>query len=158
MRVVFCSTRNTRTRIANQIRDLLVTAPDQLREVLEPLDTDNRVTRAAKFRCTGDSADPAEATKLALRTLARQHQTLSIDLDALRAQLDALTTQANPALRHAIGIAIRTSRHASPRSARYRTRRKQRTGGVPATGQPSAGGCWSLKAAPVGSFMPTRMP
>ncbi len=103
LRVVFCSTRNARTRIANQIRDLLVTAPDQLREALEPLDTDERVARAARFRCS-DSSDPAEATKVALRTLARQHQMLTTDLDALRARLDELTTQANPALRHAVGI------------------------------------------------------
>jgi transposase len=104
LRMVFCSTRNHRTRIANQIRDLLVTAPDQLREALEPLDTDHRVARAARFRCTGDPADPVEATKVALRTLARQHETLTADLDALRARLDELTTQANPALRHAVGI------------------------------------------------------
>lgn len=104
LRVVFCSTRNARTRIANQIRDLLVTAPDQLREALEPLDTDERVARAARFRCSGDIADPAEATKTALRTLARQHQMLTTDLDALRARLDELTGQANPALRHAVGV------------------------------------------------------
>jgi len=104
LRMVFCSTRNTRTRLANQIRDLLVTAPDQLREVLEPLDTDDRVARTARFRCTGDPADPAEATKVALRTIARQHEALTIDLDALRARLDELTAQANPALRHAVGI------------------------------------------------------
>lgn len=104
LRMVFCSTRNTRTRIANQIRDLLVTAPDQLREVLEPLDTDDRVARAARFRCTGDPADPAEATKIALRIFARQHEALTVDLDALRGRLDELTAQANPALRHAVGI------------------------------------------------------
>lgn len=104
LRIVFCSTRNTRTRIANQIRDLLVTAPDQLRETLEPLTTEQRVERAARFRCTGDPADPAEATKIALRTLARQHQTLTVDLDALRARLDELTIQANPALRRAVGV------------------------------------------------------
>lgn len=103
MRVVFCSTRNARTRIANQIRDLLVTAPDQLRETLEPLDTDERVARAARFRC-GESPDPTEATKVALRTLARQHQMLTTDLDDLRARLEELTAQANPALRRAVGI------------------------------------------------------
>jgi len=103
LRVVFCSTRNARTRIANQIRDLLVTAPDQLRETLEPLDTDERVASAARFRCS-ESLDPAGTTKVALRTLARQHQMLTTDLDALRARLDELTAQANPALRHAVGI------------------------------------------------------
>jgi transposase len=104
LRMVFCSTRNHRTRIANQIRDLLVTAPDQLRGALEPLETDDRVARAARFRCSGDPAEPAEATKIALRTLARQHEALTADLDALRARLDELTAQANPALRHAVGI------------------------------------------------------
>jgi len=103
LRVVFCSTRNARTRIANQIRDLLVTAPAQLREALEPLGTDECVARAARFRC-GDSSDPTEATKAALRTLARQHQMLTTDLDALRSRLDELTAHANPALRHAVGI------------------------------------------------------
>ncbi|HWJ96650.1 MAG TPA: IS110 family transposase [Acidimicrobiales bacterium] len=103
LRIVFCSTRNHRTRIANQIRDLLVTAPDQLREALEPLDTDERVARAARFRC-GEGSEPAETTKAALRTLARQHQMLTNDLDALRTRLDELTTQANPALRNAVGI------------------------------------------------------
>lgn len=103
-RIVFCSTRNARTRVSNQIRDLLVTAPDQLREALEHLDTAGRVERAARFRCAGDQTDPAEATKVALRTLARQHQTLSADLDTLRAQLDELTKAANPALRQAIGV------------------------------------------------------
>lgn len=103
LRVVFCSTRNARTRIANQIRDLLVTAPDQLRKTLEPLETDERVARAARFRCS-ESPDPAETTKVALRTLARQHQMLTTDLDDLRARLDELTAQANPALRHAVGI------------------------------------------------------
>lgn len=103
LRVVFCSTRNARTRVANQIRDLLVTAPDQLRETLEPLDTNERVARAARFRC-GDGFDPTETTKVALRTLARQHQMLTTDLDALRSRLDELTIQANPALRHAVGI------------------------------------------------------
>jgi transposase len=103
IRVVFCSTRNARTRISNQIRDLLVTAPDSLREALEPLDTDERVARAARFRC-GDSSDPAETTKVALRTLARQHQMLTTDLDTLRLRLDELTAQVNPALRAAVGV------------------------------------------------------
>ena len=103
LRVAFCSTRNARSRISNQIRDLLVTAPNSLRASLEPLDTDERVARAARFRCV-NSSDPAETIKVALRTLARQHQMLTADLDALRARLDELTAQANPALRHAVGI------------------------------------------------------
>ncbi|WP_229022777.1 IS110 family transposase [Actinomarinicola tropica] len=85
LRVVFCSTRNARTRIANQLRDLVVTAPDALRQDLEPLDTPERVERAARFR-PANPVHPVEAIKLAMRTLARQHQALTGDLDNLRRQ------------------------------------------------------------------------
>jgi transposase len=103
IRVVFCSTRSHRTRVSNQIRDLITTAPEPLRQQLEPLTTAQRVQRCARFR-PGALTEPIEATKHALRTLARQHQTLSADLDELRRDLDQLTTTANPALRAAKGI------------------------------------------------------
>ncbi len=103
LRVVFCSTRNARTRVANQLRDLIVCAPDQLRHDLDGLDTPARVERAARFR-PGVLTDPVEGTKAAMRALARQHQALTADLDELRAQLDELTARANPALREAVGV------------------------------------------------------
>ncbi len=102
-RVAFASTRATRTRVANQMRDLVVTAPARLRANLEVLDTTALAQRAARYR-PGDVTDPTEATKAALRTLARQHQILTADLDELRDRLDELTAQANPALRDAVGI------------------------------------------------------
>jgi transposase len=105
LRIAFCSTRNTRTRIANQLRDLVICAPDQLRHDLEDLDTPARVERAARFRPAA-LADPTEGTKAAMRALARQYQALSADLDELRDQLDGLTRQANPALRHARGVGV----------------------------------------------------
>jgi transposase len=103
IRVAFCSTRATRTRLANQIKDLVLCAPDELRAALEPLDTNGRVERCARFR-PGPTHQPAEATKLALRTLARQHQALTKDLEDLRQQLDTLTMTANPALRASSGV------------------------------------------------------
>jgi len=103
LRIAFCSTRNTRTRVGNQLRDLVLTAPDELRRILEPLSLDARVARGARF-LPGELTDPIEATKAAMRTLARQHQSLTVDLDRLRGQLDTLTTAANPALRAATGI------------------------------------------------------
>jgi transposase len=105
LRIAFCSTRNTRTRIANQLRDLVICAPDQLRRDLEMFDTPARVERAARFR-PGDVTDPNEGTKTAMRTLARQYQALTADLDELRDQLDALTSRANPALRDARGVGV----------------------------------------------------
>lgn len=103
LRVAFCSTRATRTRLSNQLRDLILTAPDQLRQVLEPLSTDDRVARCARF-LPGPLTDPAEAAKAALKALARQHQTMTVDLDRLRGHLDDLTIAANPALRAANAI------------------------------------------------------
>ncbi len=105
LRVAFCSTRTTRTRISNRIRDLITTGPDQLRTQLEPLTTAERVTRCARFR-TGDLTTPTEATKAALRALARQYQALSVDLEDLRGHLDALTAAANPALRATKGVGV----------------------------------------------------
>ena len=105
IRVALCSTRDHPTRISNQVRDLVLTAPEQLRSELDPLTTAQRVHRCARFR-PGDVADPAQAAKLALRTLARQYESLDADLDELREHLDRLTAAAGPApaLRAAKGI------------------------------------------------------
>lgn len=97
LRIAFCSTRNARTRVANQLRDLVLTAPESLRHRLDGLDTAARVQRAAGLRPGADLSDPAEATKAAMRALARQHQALTV-------HLDDLTRQANPGLRDAKGV------------------------------------------------------
>ena len=104
LRVTFTSARDSRTRVALQIRDLIVTAPDQLRMVLGPLSTAERVARCARFHHTGDVADPVVGTKLALRTLARRYEALSEEMVELTSPLDDLTARANPALRGAKGV------------------------------------------------------
>jgi hypothetical protein len=104
LRVAFTSARDSRTRVALKMRDLIVTAPDCLREVLEPLNTDERATRCARFHVAGDLADPLVGTKLALRTLARRYEALSTEMAELEARLDELTARANPALRGANGV------------------------------------------------------
>jgi transposase len=58
-----------RTQAANQLRDLVVTAPEQLRARLRPLPTAERVALAARFR-PGSLRDPLEATKAAMASLA----------------------------------------------------------------------------------------
>jgi transposase len=105
LRVAFTSARNSRTRVALQIRDLIVTAPAQLRADIEPLTTGQRVTRCARYR-PGDPADPREATKLALRSLSRRYEALTEEMDELSAVLDQLTYKANPALRSARGVGV----------------------------------------------------
>jgi transposase len=106
LRIAFRSARDTRTRLANQIRDLVLTAPDQLRKVLGPIETAERVAIAARYRPGTDLADPLEATKKTLRSLARRYQTLTVELDDLRSDLDELTARANPALRAAAGVGV----------------------------------------------------
>lgn len=91
LRVAFTSARDARTRVALQVRDIVLTAPDQLRAVLGPLPTAARVARCARFKTTGDLADPVESTKRALRTLARRHEALSAEMSELDAALDELT-------------------------------------------------------------------
>lgn len=103
LRIAFTSSRNTRTKVINQIHALVVCAPDALRRELENLDNTACVERCARFR-PGDTADPAEATKTALRTLARQHQGLTADIETIRADLDRLTKIVNPALCAVLGV------------------------------------------------------
>ena len=104
LRVAFMSARSSRTKVANQIRDLILTAPAQLRSSLEPLNTEGRVACCARFRRVGDPAEPLEGTRIALRTLARRYEYLSEEMAELMAVLDGLTTRANPALRGAKGV------------------------------------------------------
>jgi len=92
-----------RTQAGNQIRDLVVTAPDDLRARLRHLGTDARVEICAGFR-PGPPADPAEATKRSLRCLARRHRDLSAEIAELDEAIAALCAQINPALLGARGV------------------------------------------------------
>lgn len=103
LRLARRSAIKARTQAANQIRDLIVTAPDQLRARLRHLDTDDRVALCARFRAS-DLADHAEATKAALRTLARRHLDLSAEIDTLDNQIAHLCAAINPALLAAPGV------------------------------------------------------
>jgi len=85
-----------RTQAGNQLRDLIVTAAEQLRGKLAGLPTLQRVTVAARFR-PGDLTDPAEAAKAAMAAVARRHQVLTAEITQLDTCLDALVAQAAPA-------------------------------------------------------------
>ena len=85
-----------RTQAGNQLRDLILTAPEQLREKLAALATPRRVTLAARFR-PGDLASPAEAAKAAMAAVARRHQALTGEIAQLDTSLEALARHAAPA-------------------------------------------------------------
>lgn len=108
LRVARTGAIKARTQTANQLRDLLVTAPEELHTQLYPLSTAKRVQRLVAQQPAG-GADPASATHRALCHLARRHQVLTAELAALNADLVALTRQAAPRLLARCGIGIETA-------------------------------------------------
>jgi transposase len=95
LRVARRGALKARTQAANQLRDLIVTAPGALRERLAPLPTTERVALAARLR-PGQLMDPLEAAKAAMAVIARRHQALTAEIDHLDARLEALVAHAGP--------------------------------------------------------------
>jgi len=103
LRLARRSALKARTQAANQIRDLIVNAPDGLRSRLRDLDTTHRVAVCARFRC-GSVTDTSAATKTALRSLARRHLELTAEIETLDNHLRQLCIAVNPALLGAHGV------------------------------------------------------
>ena len=87
-----------RTQAANQLRGVRVTAPEALRHRLRGLSTKELVTVAARFRPGDDPGDVEEATRFALRSVARRYRYLSEEISELDARLDRLVAQTAPEL------------------------------------------------------------
>ncbi|MGI0151446.1 MAG: IS110 family transposase, partial [Thermoplasmata archaeon] len=85
-----------RTQAANQLRDLVLTAPEALRARLRPLNIAARAVLAARFRPALRLADPLEATKAAMHSVARRYEELSAEIARLDAAMDELVEQAAP--------------------------------------------------------------
>lgn len=79
--VVRRSAVKVRTQAGNQITDLVLTAPDAIRDELRPLDTGQRALRASRWCPTGQ-LDAAATTKRALRTPARRWLALTGEIRA----------------------------------------------------------------------------
>lgn len=94
-----------RTQAGNQLKDLVLTAPDDLRAQLRPLSTKQRAARAARFR-VDTSADPAAATKRAMRHIARRYQALSDEIGQLDHDLAALVGAAAPRILARPGVGV----------------------------------------------------
>ena len=87
-----------RVQAANLLKAMLLTAPEGLRQRLSGLPTKELVTVAARFRPDAYPEDVKEATRLALRSVARRHQVLSEEIAALDVQLERLVAEAAPEL------------------------------------------------------------
>lgn len=104
VQVAHRSTKQALQKVDGRIRSLTITAPQVLRVEFTGLSAHARAELAARLRPGTDHAELTTATKVALRTLGRQRQLLAADLTSLEAELEQLTTQANPGLRQVPGV------------------------------------------------------
>lgn len=105
LRIARDSAVKERTAAINQLKALIVTAPDQLRSILRGL------SPAALLRaCTGYDVqedqlrDPVEATKAALRAIATRISALKAEIALADKRLKALITAVAPRLSALFGV------------------------------------------------------
>ncbi len=101
--MVHRSANKSRTQALNQIRDLITTAPEQLRTELRELKRPALLATCAAFRPT-DRDDLATVTKLSLRGLARRIIDLDDELVMLDTRRRRITTTIAPELCAAFGV------------------------------------------------------
>jgi transposase len=105
LRVARRSAVEQRADTQRQIKTLIVTAPDELRARLRALAVKQLIATCANLRPDrADAASPATAAKLALRTLARRHQQLSVEITDLDDLLEPLVAAINPDLLAVHGV------------------------------------------------------
>ena len=87
----------------NALRQVIITAPEQLREHLAGHSAKALVDTCAKLR-PGDLSEPTQGAKQALRRLARRCQMLAEEITDADADLTALITQTAPHLIEQFGV------------------------------------------------------
>jgi len=99
LRVARRSAVSQRANTQRQMKALVVTAPETLRAALRGLsDRQLLQTCAAARPDPARAGDPATATRLALRALARRHQQLTAEIADLDTLIEPLVEAINPAL------------------------------------------------------------
>ncbi|MFJ5879830.1 IS110 family transposase [Kitasatospora cineracea] len=105
LRVARRSAVRQRADTARQMKTLIVTAPEELRAVLRDLGDRQLIAACATALPNPEQAgEPAVATRLALRTLARRHQRLGEEIDDLDALIAPLVAAIAPALLDLNGV------------------------------------------------------
>jgi len=98
------SARTARTSALVQMRELIVTGPDQLRSRLRGLSICALTTEAARLRPARQGDPVLSATKAALSSLAHRVQTLDEELAELDARIEALLMRHCPDLLGLFGV------------------------------------------------------
>ena len=97
LKVLQRSATKARTQALNQLRALLVTAPDELRARLRDLTQRQLLQTCAGFRVGTDDDSLATITRFALRELAQRVCYLNDSLDGITLRLERITEQVAPA-------------------------------------------------------------
>jgi hypothetical protein len=97
LRIARRSAVHAKTKAANQIRDLIVTAPDDIRAELAGLSTEQRVRHAARWRPTA-AVDARTATRAAIHRLAKRWIALHDEARELEQQIRQLLETLVPSL------------------------------------------------------------
>ena len=88
------------------LKAVLVTAPQELREELEPLSDFRLVNACASLDTVGDIGDPAVAVRHTLKSLARRWLDLHEEIKVHAKHLKALTRAAAPQMLEAFGVGL----------------------------------------------------
>ena len=103
LRVARVSARKGRTQALNQMRSLISTAPEPIRDELRGLNVFHLLERASAYR-PGTKRDIVSLTKLSLRMLARRAMTLEEEVTEIDAILKSLVKETAPELVGTLGI------------------------------------------------------
>jgi transposase len=126
LRVARRGAMKARIQAGAQLDAVIVSAPEQVRTALRKLTARQRIRACAALR-PGPLTDPVNATKAALRSLARRWQALQAEIDDLDAQLTPLVTTVAPRLVALPGVGVDTAGQllvtAGDNPARLRTER-----------------------------------
>jgi transposase len=95
LRVARAGAVKARTQAGNQLRDLILTAPEQVRRQLAGLPSGRQAEVAARFR-PHDLTGAVEGAKAAMASVARRHHELAAEIARLDAALEELLTRAAP--------------------------------------------------------------
>lgn len=109
LRIAYRSAVKSRSQAAHQLHALVITSPVELRERLEGLTMRRLVQTAARFRTGEDPTDPADATKVAMRSLARRWRELTEEMTDLEARITALVRRVAPELLKRYGVGVHTA-------------------------------------------------
>jgi transposase len=106
LRVARHSAVKSRTAALVQVRDLIITAPQELRDQLSHRKTlRGKATVCARFRPSlSELRSPSQAAKFALRSLAQRIESLDREITALDRELEQLVATAAPRTIQLLGI------------------------------------------------------